>query len=100
MKYRPAPPAPARADLPRVERVHRTSRLDVGRAAGEDAADLQPARYGWEDAAPALHAHLHLFEERSEAASSQPRSEEDTSGLQAPCNLLFRPLLEKKKNTT
>src|SRR5256885_12319181 len=31
---------------------------------------------------------------------SRPRSEEHTSELQSPCNLVCRLLLEKKKNTT
>src|SRR5256885_12332076 len=31
---------------------------------------------------------------------SNPRSEEHTSELQSPCNLVCRLLLEKKKNTT
>src|SRR5256885_3499387 len=32
--------------------------------------------------------------------SRTPRSEEHTSELQSPCNLVCRLLLEKKKNTT
>src|SRR5256885_9922021 len=34
-----------------------------------------------------------------EDRSSRPRSEEHTSELQSPCNLVCRLLLEKKKNT-
>src|SRR5256885_16615825 len=33
-------------------------------------------------------------------ARANPRSEEHTSELQSPCNLVCRLLLEKKKNTT
>src|SRR5688500_5880842 len=33
------------------------------------------------------------------AVSELPRSEEHTSELQSPCNLVCRPLLEKKKKT-
>src|SRR5256885_7583977 len=36
--------------------------------------------------------------ERTKAASSRSRSEEHTSELQSPCNLVCRLLLEKKKN--
>src|SRR5256885_7383899 len=37
---------------------------------------------------------------RSSAASSPARSEEHTSELQSPCNLVCRLLLEKKNETT
>src|SRR2546426_8470613 len=43
---------------------------------------------------PALNAHGRLAFERVE------RSEEHTSELQSPCNLVCRLLLEKKKNNT
>src|SRR3989454_9333854 len=36
---------------------------------------------------------------RSLARCDDPRSEEHTSELQSPCNLVCRLLLEKKKNT-
>src|SRR2546426_10989295 len=36
---------------------------------------------------------------RQPATCSTPRSEEHTSELQSPCNLVCRLLLEKKKNT-
>src|SRR2546426_6524353 len=35
-----------------------------------------------------------------ERVDSRPRSEEHTSELQSPCNLVCRLLLEKKNNTT
>src|SRR2546426_4070091 len=35
----------------------------------------------------------------SKAITTSPRSEEHTSELQSPCNLVCRLLLEKKKNT-
>src|SRR5205807_5764789 len=35
-----------------------------------------------------------------DARSNHPRSEEHTSELQSPCNLVCRLLLEKKKKTT
>src|SRR2546426_5728376 len=37
---------------------------------------------------------------RHQEASVPPRSEEHTSELQSPCNLVCRLLLEKKKKTT
>src|SRR2546426_4655684 len=44
-------------------------------------------------------AHLHPLESRAHAAlrAVDPRSEEHTSELQSPCNLVCRLLLEKKK---
>src|SRR3989454_2832064 len=36
--------------------------------------------------------------ERATTVSRRPRSEEHTSELQSPCNLVCRLLLEKKKN--
>src|SRR5256885_11125581 len=38
--------------------------------------------------------------ERRSVEAPQPRSEEHTSELQSPCNLVCRLLLEKKKNTS
>src|SRR6266850_4487503 len=43
--------------------------------------------------APPVEQRLHLF-----AVADQRRSEEHTSELQSPCNLVCRLLLEKKKN--
>src|ERR1039457_7374358 len=44
---------------------------------------------------------LFIFSDSQPAASSgQSRSEEHTSELQSPCNLVCRLLLEKKKTTT
>src|SRR5256885_7595812 len=49
---------------------------------------------------PALHARAHR---RTASAwswrNTRPRSEEHTSELQSPCNLVCRLLLEKKKDT-
>src|SRR5256885_9996692 len=39
-----------------------------------------------------------LFRGAAEAAEQNSRSEEHTSELQSPCNLVCRLLLEKKKN--
>src|SRR5688500_19302502 len=49
------------------------------------------------DAADVEAAHLRLAEEE---AVGQLRSEEHTSELQSPCNLVCRLLLEKKKTLT
>src|SRR5256885_7749788 len=38
------------------------------------------------------------FPSRNSSAAPPPRSEEHTSELQSPCNLVCRLLLEKKKN--
>src|SRR5256885_14729891 len=43
---------------------------------------------------------MHLHDEFDHRSSQAPRSEEHTSELQSPCNLVCRLLLEKKKKTT
>src|SRR2546426_9346826 len=48
---------------------------------------------------PALHHPRHRRLENRKA-NLGPRSEEHTSELQSPCNLVCRLLLEKKKKTT
>src|SRR5256885_9177727 len=53
------------------------------------------------DAQPEAVAELHdvrLVHRRDLAAAVLARSEEHTSELQSPCNLVCRLLLEKKKN--
>src|SRR5256885_16602554 len=46
---------------------------------------------------PAPRSPLHALRQRSGSARTLPRSEEHTSELQSPCNLVCRLLLEKKK---
>src|SRR6266850_5780054 len=41
-----------------------------------------------------------IIRSATRAGSPPPRSEEHTSELQSPCNLVCRLLLEKKKNNT
>src|SRR5256885_8352512 len=48
-------------------------------------------------ATSAIHAMLMMPNANSAAMSAQQRSEEHTSELQSPCNLVCRLLLEKKK---
>src|SRR5256885_7789816 len=43
--------------------------------------------------------HHELGKRRAHQVRGQQRSEEHTSELQSPCNLVCRLLLEKKKNT-
>src|SRR5256885_5062985 len=53
------------------------------------------------DAAAQLGAHgLHVGLLDEEAVRAELRSEEHTSELQSPCNLVCRLLLEKKKTVT
>src|SRR5688500_19172957 len=48
-----------------------------------------------------LHAHNHKVHTNFPPSGGKfVRSEEHTSELQSPCNLVCRLLLEKKKNTT
>src|SRR5256885_10434861 len=60
------------------------------------AAPCAP-RGAWRDPMPHLAPHLLL---RADAGASRARSEEHTSELQSPCNLVCRLLLEKKKKPT
>src|SRR2546426_5179766 len=46
-----------------------------------------------------LRSRLRALESRLSAAETVPRSEEHTSELQSPCNLVCRLLLEKKKKS-
>src|SRR5256885_8457442 len=47
-----------------------------------------------------LNRHIHRHSQRVARISGGVRSEEHTSELQSPCNLVCRLLLEKKKKTT
>src|SRR5256885_8945400 len=46
-----------------------------------------------------IEARRSMEEERNRPAAGRRRSEEHTSELQSPCNLVCRLLLEKKKKT-
>src|SRR5256885_4469320 len=47
---------------------------------------------------PQFHGDFKLFVSPLQGLASRSRSEEHTSELQSPCNLVCRLLLEKKKN--
>src|SRR2546426_1953709 len=47
-----------------------------------------------------LTGRIQIISEQSEPAGNWVRSEEHTSELQSPCNLVCRLLLEKKKRST
>src|SRR5256885_6088848 len=75
------------------------------RSAGDDAADL--AILGFDHNGSSFDRNRRLgctdFQIEVDASSVsyvQNRSEEHTSELQSPCNLVCRLLLEKKKNNT
>src|SRR2546426_3086174 len=57
-------------------------------------------RHVEEERCPGPRARLHLFDVQRRPRPLSFRSEEHTSELQSPCNLVCRLLLEKKKNTT
>src|SRR5256885_10922270 len=65
------------------------------RAIGRGSQDGGAGGVGHRDAAARRNAGLHI--ERRCAAAVGDRSEEHTSELQSPCNLVCRLLLEKKK---
>src|SRR2546426_7865545 len=74
----------------RSQDQHRLQQPSPPEAAGSVVVDVHRRR----DGHPGQHglAHLRLL-------FPAPRSEEHTSELQSPCNLVCRLLLEKKKNT-
>src|SRR2546426_11981373 len=86
----------AQADLAQKHGVGRERSVvharDERRHDGEIGRGLDQA-----DAAGDVHEHVPLAE-RQAAAALEHRSEEHTSELQSPCNLVCRLLLEKKKN--
>src|ERR1039457_7295192 len=47
-----------------------------------------------------LHRQFECHDRHATDPAGPPRSEEHTSELQSPCNLVCRLLLEKKKNKT
>src|SRR5205807_7848944 len=51
-------------------------------------------------AGPPTHVSYEAGRARTEYVGPEERSEEHTSELQSPCNLVCRLLLEKKKNFT
>src|ERR1039457_7333412 len=65
---------------------------------------LAPKKHGDDDLVfgglPFLDPKSDLFQAWAEPSHNGVRSEEHTSELQSPCNLVCRLLLEKKKNKT
>src|SRR5256885_4724315 len=59
---------------------------------------VEPPRAGWCDAFEVRRIRMAIHSRQAYGAPS--RSEEHTSELQSPCNLVCRLLLEKKKKTT
>src|SRR2546426_6950817 len=89
---------PPRSTLFPYTTLFRSALVDLGEAARETGVVEQHVRHlagGDELVRGAVHggtvAHVHLRE---------ARSEEHTSELQSPCNLVCRLLLEKKKIRT
>src|SRR3989454_7727538 len=76
--------APALRQMAVPERAVEGDRVDEADA-GPRSGQLSEAR------SPPARGHMQL-------APAVPRSEEHTSELQSPCNLVCRLLLEKKKN--
>src|SRR5256885_2956493 len=76
----------------RSERPHQPDQ--VGRRDALGGARIDAAQLQVQDAARAR-----LLGEEARAQFVDPRSEEHTSELQSPCNLVCRLLLEKKKYT-
>src|SRR3989454_3700974 len=72
-------------------------RARAARAAGADAL-LVVAPYYNKPTQAGLFAHFRAVAEAMGDVPKKTRSEEHTSELQSPCNLVCRLLLEKKKN--
>src|SRR5256885_8654960 len=86
---------PPRSTLFPYTTLFRSSRRPSLAAAQQTAVELQP-QPGPEDL-----DRRGLWRRRWAGAGSSPvRSEEHTSELQSPCNLVCRLLLEKKKKTS
>src|SRR5256885_8881501 len=82
------------------------SRIIVGEVRGEEALDmLQAMNTGHDGSLTTIHANTprdavaRLEVMVGMANASMGRSEEHTSELQSPCNLVCRLLLEKKKKS-
>src|SRR5256885_8893079 len=89
---------PPRSTLFPYTTLFRSSNPEVA-----DALARQAREFGYLSAATFTHGPVE--ELAREVAETLPgdldkRSEEHTSELQSPCNLVCRLLLEKKKNTT
>src|SRR2546426_8443883 len=95
MHDRPVTEGDPVADLRRAPSidVHHAGVLHVALGADDDRLHVPPHRGVEPDRGVPPHAHL--AHERS--PRGDVRSEEHTSELQSPCNLVCRLLLEKKK---
>src|SRR5256885_13785945 len=72
------------------------SRVSLAQALYDQAADLQKEGVG--TGIDTLRANVELQNEKQRLIEAETdRSEEHTSELQSPCNLVCRLLLEKKK---
>src|SRR5256885_11264470 len=81
--FRSSPPLP----------LHRPCR------GGRTAVGLSPCRLSAPRPRPAAHPARHRFAGNGGPLPAERRSEEHTSELQSPCNLVCRLLLEKKNKT-
>src|SRR2546426_4730603 len=72
--------------------------IDVLRHRNDSLAPRQDARERVDEPVDVLLRHRERT--RAESPLSEKRSEEHTSELQSPCNLVCRLLLEKKKTPT
>src|SRR2546426_5974915 len=85
--------------------IQRAAELQAGeRDIGEGLTEPELLALGQDVGIPARYLRQALLEERTrpliEERGGLLRSEEHTSELQSPCNLVCRLLLEKKKVTT
>src|SRR2546426_7018921 len=88
----PSPPLSRPHDPPLVRREHR------GRRGGQPGERIAQRGHALDAGEPLRHEPIQY--RGGDLQLVDERSEEHTSELQSPCNLVCRLLLEKKKKTT
>src|SRR5256885_5686400 len=91
---------PPRSTLFPYATLFRSGGNDAGRDAGNGAGRVAGGQLGAVAGAAGPDRPASRRRQRAGDADGAGRSEEHTSELQSPCNLVCRLLLEKKKNKT
>src|SRR2546426_4602427 len=78
----------------------KTAFLDFEQPIAELEAKIEELRFAQDDSATDISEEIQRLQKKSAALTKEIRSEEHTSELQSPCNLVCRLLLEKKKKSS